>query len=295
MRYLPGDETLAYEAHSAVTHALQRIEQDLGIVVEEGVRVTLVRGQEAFLEACGGRMPEWAMAAALPAEMRIVVDAALARPATADDLRLTLFHEAVHLALGAVERGRPEPLPLWFHEGVAQWLSDQSVLQTDPAVFIVAAEHGDLIPLAELSEGFPPEPERARLAYAESVSFIKYLTRARSRAVIRWIIEAYETEPDFPTAFRKAVGRPLEEVEQDWIGSRKSRYPWVRTVLRLLGLTGIMALLTVATFLIVKWRSRRQHREWEFEESWRLAAFDGEPVEEEDEPDEPEEPWSAND
>jgi len=276
-----GDEAEGRRVAAAVERAGVRIEEALGVGLREGVRVKVVRGREAFEKACGQVMPDWGMAAALRGENTIVVDASRTAPATANDLYLTLVHETVHLALFGLEAGRADRLPMWFHEGVAQWLSGQGVLRSSRSGFFAAAAAGRLIPLEELREGFPRERWRADLAYVESALFVGYLTRTRSKRIPAEILRGYGAGESFEAAFAAAAGAPLERVEREWAARYRTRRTWLRWLWELIGLTGAMALLTVAVWLIVRWRARRQRKRWEREEAWAAVLDEEEPPNEE--------------
>lgn len=273
--YHAGDAGLARRSAAAVEFACERIAADLGVRFEGPVRVSVVRGQEEFDRACAREMPAWALAAALPGRGRIVVNAVGVTPATGNDLNLTIFHETVHLALSTLERGRAESLPLWFHEGVATWLSGQSHVRVDRSAFALAANQGALIPLDRLTRAFPQGREAASLAYQQSAAFVAHLAETRSPESLRWILDRYREGESFEAAFRTALGMSRSEAETRWRESYRRRFPWLRTLWQITSLMGVMAIATVLTYVIVRRRARRQHRAWEREEAW-TAVLDEE-------------------
>ena len=276
-----GDETEGRRVAAAVERAGVRIEKALGVGLREGVRVKVVRGREAFEKACGQAMPGWAMAAALRGENAIVVDASRAAPATANDLYLTLVHETVHLALFGLEADRSDKLPIWFHEGVAQWLSGQGIFRASQTGFFAAAAAGRLIPFEELRQRFPREPWRAEVAYVESELFIGYLVRTRSKRILAEILKRYREGRSLDAAFAAAAGAPIRQVEKEWAARYRKTRTWLRWFWDLTGLTAVMALLTVAVWLIVRWRARRQRQAWERDEAWAAVLDEEEPPNEE--------------
>ena len=281
-----GDEKTAAQAGAAVSHALSRIREDLGITFLDDVTIVIVRGRAQFDRACGRPMPRWAMAAALRGGRgrtgRMVVDAKCVTPATAGDLNLTLFHEAVHLALFSLEGERADRVPLWFHEGVAQCISGQSHLRGRRTSFNVAGAHGVLIPFDDLREGFPEDVGQAELAYVQSEAFVCHIVRTRSREALRWILDEYRRGAPFEMAFEKGLGLSRRQMEREWTRRRRSRFPWLRTVWEVTTITGVMALLTIVAFIAVRWRAWRQRRKWQREEAWEVLPADTE----EEEPDE---------
>jgi hypothetical protein len=265
-----------------VQYAAGRIARELGIPPAQPVRVALARGREEFNRLCGERMPDWALAAALPQKDTIVVDAPRATPATANDMDLAIFHEAVHLALARAEGKRADRLPRWFHEGVANWITGQRYLRADRGMFDDAAAHGALIPLDRISSTWPAAAAEADLAYLESEAFVAHIAAARSPEALRWILDRYRSGEDFEKAFSVALGVSRAEMEKRWAGSLRRRFPWLGTLARAITFWGALALCTVGVFLIVRWRAKRQQRRWEKEErAWSLVLGEEEPSESE--------------
>jgi len=289
--YGPGDAGLARLAGLAVQDAAQRITKELGIAFSERVSVALVRGREEFLAQCGGRMPEWAMAAALPRKRRIVVDAARVTPATANDMRLVVAHEMVHLALGQLEKGRKDRIPRWFHEGVAVWLSGQMPVRGSRGAFRSAAAQGALIPFDHLERRFPKDPYAADLAYVQSEAFIAHIAGARSPEALRWVLARYRNGQSFDKAFEGALGISRPDMEARWAKGLRKRFPWIRVLWETVPLFGLVALLALLAFVLVRRRARRQHRIWDEEERmWTVAVAGDDEDEDDDEgPDDPDE------
>ena len=283
--YHSGDADLARQAARAVQRAHEIISRDLGINFTQTTRIAIAAGREEFGRLCGDREPDWALAVALRHNQGVVVNASHVTPATANDLRLVIIHETTHLALFTLEENRSDRLPIWFHEGVATWLSGIRHLRGHRRTFTVAAEHGKLIPLDRLEKEFPREASRANLAYLESEAFIAHLVATRSTAALRWILDAYRHGASFDDAFHKAVGATRAEVEAEWSAGLRSRYPWLKTLWRLASLTLIMAVATILVFVVIRWRRWRQRRAWEAEEAWAAVLDEEEPNEPEDDED----------
>ena len=270
--YHPGDNRIARDAAAGVRHSAEAISGSLGISFSRPVAVALARGRDEFNRLCGGPMPAWALAAAIPERQGIVVDVANVTPATANDMGLAIFHEMAHLALGRAEAGRKEPLPRWFHEGVATWLSAQRHVRGDRSVFDLAAAGGKLIPLDRISTEFPQDAKQADLAYLESEEFVACLMRTCSPESLRWVLDRYRGGEPFEEAFRNALGESRREMEAAWAESLRSRIPWLRTLWRSLPFYGVLAILTILVYIAVRWRGWRQRRQWDEEErAWRAV------------------------
>ena len=163
VRYHERDERKADQVLSAVEQIRQEIRDDLGIAFRKEAQIVLARGRRDFEEWAGDGIPGWAMAIARTKRQGIVINVAKTAPLLSNNLILTLRHELCHLALGMAEAEAGRSLPLWFHEGVAVWVSGGSHY-ANRRPFLVAAAHGDLIPLADLERRFPGDAAEAQLA-----------------------------------------------------------------------------------------------------------------------------------
>ena len=273
--YRPGDADLARQAAETVQYACGRITMEFGIHFSEPVKVFIVRGHEEFLEHCGGRMPEWAMAAALSAGNGIVVNASLAKPATANDLHLVMIHEVVHLALGHLERNRAYGLPVWFHEGLALRLSGQSLLRGSRRVYRLAAAQSTLIAFDDLEAGFPEDASQADLAYLQSEAFVSHIARIHSSDSLKWILDRYRGGDSFDKAFEESLGETRSALERRWAKGLRKRFPWLRTFWELTSLFTVLAVGTIVAFIVVRLRARRLHRKWDEEERlWTVVTHE---------------------
>ena len=271
--YLPGDARLARQAADAVEKACGRIARELGAPCPRPIRVGVVRGRDGLNRHAGRHMRGWVLAAAFPDRDTIVVDARRATPVTANDMRLVIAHETVHLALARTEEGREDRLPLWFHEGVATWFSGQRYVHLSRRTFDLAAAQGALIPLDDLAQRFPDDATEAALAYLESEAFIVHIVATYPPEALRWVLDRYRQGEAFETAFRNALGVSRAALENRWAHSLRKRFPWMRLLWEATTLFGVLAIVTILIYLIVRRRGRRQHRLWEEEERlWTVVT-----------------------
>lgn len=125
-------------------------------------------------------------------------------------------HEVAHLMLYQATGEGYWNLPAWLNEGFASMMErnpnpDYAVLLED------AVESGRLIPMSALCQPFPRDASGAVLAYAESVSFMRYVRERFGAEGLRALVDAYaagagceygtQTEP---------VGLTLRQLEREW-------------------------------------------------------------------------------
>lgn len=91
---------------------------------------------------------------------------------TTDELKALLYHEYTHVVIGYVTKGR---CPQWLNEGLAIF-EESRFIPVHQGVLREAARDDKLIPLSRLGVSFTSlKGKKARLAYEESYSFVKYL------------------------------------------------------------------------------------------------------------------------
>lgn len=265
-----GHAALARQVGVSVGAILTELNGLLGVPFREPVRVRLTVSLDEFREHIGSRVPEWSLAVARMDRNEVVVRADRLGLTLADSVVSTLRHELCHLALHGVERGKARRLPLWFHEGVACYLSGQNLF-TDWRTFDVAAAHGALLPLASLRDGYPRDRASVALAYLQSEDFVRFLATERSRDAIRWIVDVYQKTGDFEQAVARATGEDLASLEQRWRLRYVRRFPWLHTLWKGTTLFGVLAVATMIAYGIRRVRARRLQLRWE-QEDWRMGV-----------------------
>jgi hypothetical protein len=253
----------------------QEIRNDLGITFTKPVEVVLAGGRKEFSEYAGKDIPGWALAIAHTKQRGIVVDMSLTTTSLENSLTLTLEHELVHLALGEVEHETGRDFPSWFHEGVAVRLSGGRHFSSRKA-FELAAEHGSLIPLKRITEGFPSQAADAELAYLEAEDFVNYLAAKCPDHRLVDVIAHIRQGQTLAQAIETTTGASVDSLEKDWRDSYKSGHPWLRTLWHAITLFGMIAVLVIIIYLIITWRKRRKLREWLKEEEITAAAYEDE-------------------
>ncbi|MHC4597562.1 MAG: peptidase MA family metallohydrolase, partial [Planctomycetota bacterium] len=269
VRHPPGAKREAEFVLSKMEGILSEVNGALRVPPPPRITVDLL-SSAAFENAVGKRKGEWAVAVAFPLKGAILVN--LGRIGPRNDLYTTLKHECVHLVLGAAGGRAGKNLPLWFHEGVAQWICGRLFSGTRDE-FLVVAKTGKLPPLASLAEAFPEKVQWVHIAYAQSEAFVTHLERERPGTASS-ILTRVARGMTFDEAFRDALGITLEEAEARWHRELSEGPPFIAVWLTenpgalffLLFTFGAFA--SVIAFLRLRKRRRELMRKWEDEEPW---------------------------
>jgi hypothetical protein len=120
-----------------------------------------------------------------------------------------------------------------------------------------AAVSGSLIPLSELTRGFPADGTPARLAYAQSVLFLRYLQRDHvfDRRLPDLVARVKSGVP-FPIAFETTFSAPLADLEARWTEGLIDASWWVTIV----SASGVVWTIAAGIFVLAWWIVRRRRR-----------------------------------
>jgi len=278
LQFEPGLESDAQRMLVTAEDALDRIRGDLvDLRVPDRITVQLVRDASSLANVApaGRGAPVWAIGVAYP-DLG-VISVAMRRGSTISDPVQTLRHELAHIALGTALGDRA---PHWLHEGFAyqhsmEWSWDRTETLAGMAWF------GGIVPLDQLDRSFPAEEAPAHRAYAQSYDFVGFLSRRgrwedNADDGDRWPFRRFLTMigngADLDAAAKKAFGKPLFELYDEWKADLSQRY-----LLAPIGLFGLALWILCAVLLALAWaRKKRQNRrrlgQWEREERERDAA-----------------------
>ncbi len=237
----------------------RRVMEDLGTDFGESTRVYLAPSSRKFQEIQPrGEIPSWSVAVAYPSLNLIIIQSPRVAPRGNVNLKEVFMHEFTHIAVGRAFKGREE-VPRWLDEGLAMYVSRQWDFSR-VSTMTRAVLTNSLIPLSEISQGFPQEAERAELAYSESFYLISFLISKYGKERFHRFIASYGGGKGLRGALMDIYGMRLEELEEEWrnyLRSRFSRIPIVTST------TTLWFLATIAFIIAYLRRRKAQRLKWE--------------------------------
>ncbi len=204
-------------------HVRAELRDRLGYPVLPELRVYLARtpGELLALAPEGAVVPKYATGMAY-AELGLVLLALNPLyPNDHHDLIELFRHEAAHVALH--QAAQQAELPRWFDEGFAVGASGESPFLRARALS-TATLSDRLIPLEQLTHGFPSDPVRAELAYAESADVVRFLLRRQDRARFIALLERVRAGQKFESALDDAYNTSRDALELEWQKDVAKRY-----------------------------------------------------------------------
>jgi hypothetical protein len=184
-----------------------------------------------------------------------------------DSLEAVVWHEVVHLAL-STQAGDGQPLPRWFHEGVAMSVEKGWGVASQARLLLAALSNPGLSDLGRLfASGSQPDTASAYLLAAALVSDIRERHGAATPGAI---VDRVARGVPFAHAFALETGEtPNEAAAHAWqVYRRWTNWIPVLTSVSSLWL-GIMALASLAFLATLRkrWRRRRERDDEEVDAS----------------------------
>lgn len=282
VQYHPRTRALVETAIKLVQEARGSLNTELGFERDLAVRLIIPGSRGEYESYLTGAAAKWSIAFARrpgPETTEkygtMVIDPAAISP-DANPLVATLRHELLHLFLAHLEMDSGRTIPLWFNEGLAQWVARTPVFRDEGDLRLNALK-GTLIPLSALTDYFPDRPSRARLAYLESESIVSYLTRHHGPAAPGRIIAGLRQGLDFPEAIFQVSGLTVRDLEARWQKELSATLPNIILSFTHPGtIFVILAVLAVMLFFIWRARQKRRLAQMAEEDRWMESLEDDE-------------------
>ena len=208
--------------------------------------------RKVTVEFGGGDPDQWVAALAFPSSGIVVLDAQ--RLASQTLMRGEIVaHELAHVVLG--EAG--PNIPRWYHEGVAQWLAGERLEMEWVRLLARFASDDALYRFAELTH-FPPESQReSSIFYAQCHLFVVHLNERFGEPVHARLLDQLTAGIPFDSAFEKATGQPLAEVENAWREALALKHTWWSFAVGGISFFQAVAMLAIVAFVVQRARRRR--------------------------------------
>lgn len=223
----PSDAAVVDNLARHADEALPRLADELGIPPKISVQVTVAPSQVAFRDMQPGRAPTWADGTAWPSDGLIFLRSPRLRGGQTAPLTTVFDHELVHVLMGQAFGDRP--VPTWLQEGVAKVLAREvNASMTDALAAALLTRR--LLSLDELTGGFPSEPGRAQLAYAESTDLVAFIRNRWGKEALQTVIQRMAAGDDAETALRAATGLGPRALDAAWRGRLLASPLWIKAL-----------------------------------------------------------------
>jgi len=259
----PADRATAMRLARHAAEAIPRLAAGLEVPVGPRMHIVVAHTQSQFQDLQPGRMPDWADGSAWSNYGWIFLKSPDIRDGMASPLETVLDHEIVHILLGRAFH--PHKVPRWLQEGMAQLLAREFTAEKTK-VLARGTLGKNLISLHQLSRGFPKNPARAHLAYAQSADLVAYIQNEYGPKALPTLVREMAQGEKFPMALRIATGRTIQEVDTAWRARLTDTGFSISPIFSEGIWWGLGALLVPLAFLTVRRRNKVRMEKWRREE-----------------------------
>ncbi len=231
--------------------------------------VFIMESEDKFKKEFQKDFPDWAIAAAKYPSRKIIIKSPNFSKQYIPELRQTIIHEMVHIALEPIIKNKY--FPRWLNEGMAQYEAEQFSIRKKILLNRITL-YSDYMNLTKIDDVLKFNKNRADLAYAQSVSAFKFLIEEFGEDAYRrfliFIGEGQETD----VAFKHIYKFSLEEFESYWKlwAHKQYRFYILIDINALIWM--FLPLLVIIAWLLVKQRNRIKLRKWEDEEFLKMLS-----------------------
>jgi hypothetical protein len=221
------------------------------------------------------RTPPWVAGYAMGERGAVVLFPSRTPSYPDSSLEDLLRHEVAHILIARAAGG--QPLPRWFHEGVAMATEIGWGLE-DWSRATIAVMAGGEVPLAELDRWFTGGTGQVHQAYAVSGSFVRYLLERYGQGTAAAVLAGVAAGQPFDAAFERATGTALARAEAEFWRRQTLWYRWVPALTSTFTLWVGITLLALFAIKRRRERDAALRRMWEEEERRLAEPTSDEPV-----------------
>ncbi len=265
-QFSPRNERLAWEVLQAVKAGDTYFRQFYGMSLNQPVRIRLVDSQEEFVKQLGSALPAWVAAVYQPGRNRILIKPNSPGKSLAE-LKKDVLHELSHAFFR--QKFGDRKMPLWFNEGLAEYLAGKRINLRDGIVLSNALFAKQIVPLGKIDSLLTFSYAKAHLGYLESLSAILYLENnfIKDKTNWQWFLNRI-TQFGFAPALQELTGVDSIDFEIKWYRWLHKRYRWL-VILNLENLIWLlMIIILVGSLYAIRYRNRKVLAQWELQEQY---------------------------
>lgn len=215
MHWYEGDIAFAQKALNVAQDGLQRAQLILPqLLVPPVIDIYAYASAEQMREVLLASNQNWVAGHADP-DLNVIVVSLPQGPEQQLEMERQIPHELMHVMMFYTDGNAYANLPTWFNEGLAS-LAELYPNPDYPVLLQNAYQTNSLIPLQTLCNVFPSDSQQALLAYAQSASFLNFLSEEYGSIGFERLMALYAQGQGCEQAIETGFRTSLSRLESQW-------------------------------------------------------------------------------
>lgn len=212
-----GDDAFGQALFERANEALDTLETDIGIALENPIKIFIYANHQDLLSALSTTSQEWTGGVAYTTYGVVVIGV---HPGQLDWGLGAMTHEMTHLVIHQATDNPFSGLPRWLDEGIAVYNENQEELDDDfKPIFDRAVANNQLMTLRTLSSPFPADPLQANLAYGQSGAVVKYIVDTYGPDKMANLLSIFAEGALYDEALEQALGVNTDQLDNEFRAS----------------------------------------------------------------------------
>ena len=206
-----GDETFGQALLDRANVALDTLENDVGVALENPIKIFIYGNHRDLLSALSVTAQEWTGGVAYTDHGVVVIGIS---PSQLDWGLNAMTHEMTHLVIHQATDNPFGSLPRWLDEGIAVYNENRDELDADfRPIFERAVASDELMTLRTLTSPFPADPVQANLAYGQSGATVKFIIDTYGSDAMAELLAIYAEGAIHDEALQQALGVNMDGLD----------------------------------------------------------------------------------
>lgn len=212
-----GDNSFGQSLFERAKVALDTLETDVGITLENPIKIFIYGDHQDLLGALRTSAQEWTGGVAFTEYGVVLIGI---HPRQLDWGLNAMTHEMTHLVIHQATDNPFGDLPRWLDEGIAVYNENQDELDQDfLPLFERAVADDELMTLRTLSSPFPADPMLANLAYGQSGEVVRYIINKHGSEAMAELLQIFAEGALYDEALQQALGVDTDGLDNEFRAS----------------------------------------------------------------------------
>ncbi|MFZ5915875.1 MAG: peptidase MA family metallohydrolase [Chloroflexota bacterium] len=207
-----GDDSLGSSLFERAVQAVDQIAAELGVEVEDQVKIFIYGTYDALRASLGEGSHEWVGGISFTDYAIIAIGV---EPGNISYGLRVIPHELSHAVIAQMMEPPFGKLPHWMDEGLAVHY-EGSLTGDEQSALAMAIKNNTLLSIRSLASNFPEDSRLATLAYAQSNSVIEYILKVYGNQTMAQLLEVFAVGAHQDDGFMQVLGIDVDGLEDEW-------------------------------------------------------------------------------